>query len=263
MKRAFFLFTISFFVVNNPIFAVDDSNSNVYKNEFVGIKFSVPEQWYVAADTEIVDVFDNADKIMDIDDPSFDSIMDQMPGKVILVISERPLNSQSDSVNKNILFMVLNARTLESEISSGADYLRLATQGIKQLFDSKTGSITPKKLGNEDFYLIDIEYSLQGIDIYAAQLAKIHNDYLIVANLTTDSRESLDDLIQMIDDNLELTAVSDEVSSSAAADTFRDNSTMVADEVPTRSNFSRYLKIGGIVLIFFGISTAFQKNKKA
>ena len=80
----------------------------VYTNKFVGLTFSVPERWYIATDNETEGLIKDAERVMGLDDPSVKSLVAQMPGMMLVMVSERPFCSDVQSANSNIILVVIN-----------------------------------------------------------------------------------------------------------------------------------------------------------
>lgn len=234
---------------------------NVYSNKFVGLSFSVPASWYIATDEETKDLMPDASKVMGLDDMDAKQIMAQMPGLVLVMVSEHPYSSDDQSVNRNIIFTAVNARDIKNEIRSGEDYLGLVAKGIRESQPSSTVSdIIIQHLGGEEFHRMDISLPMQDMTAHLSQLARIHNDYILILNITAGSDNDLRQLVEIVDSNLQLSSVPEVVDSSPEGTSFRKKSTLnISGSTSRGSSVGNLIKNIGIILIILG-ALGFLKN---
>ena len=227
MKRSILVVLAVSLVTGGWGVANAQTKGNVYFNKFVGLSFSVPEGWYIATDNETKDLMPDAAKVMGLDDPGAKSVVAQMPGMVLLMVSERPFSSDVQSANRNIIFVAINAKEMKNEDSSGADYLGYVARGMKESQPSATVSnIDTQPLGGEEFHRLNLTFPIQGITIHMSQLARIHNDYIVILNMSADSGNGLTELVQIAVKNMRLSAVSQAVDSSPEGASFRKKSSL-------------------------------------
>jgi len=120
MKRSVLVVLAVLLVTVGWGIAKAQTKGNVYSNKFVGLTFSVPDGWYIATDKQTKGLMPDAARVMGLDDPVAKATVAQMPGKVLLLVSERPFSSDVQSV-RNIIFVAINAREMKTEVRSGAD----------------------------------------------------------------------------------------------------------------------------------------------
>src|SRR5262245_23829652 len=68
----------------------------VYSNRFVGLDFSIPIHWYVATDDKTRELIRDAQTVVSLDHPAAQRITSNLPGKVLLIVSENPLPLESN-----------------------------------------------------------------------------------------------------------------------------------------------------------------------
>lgn len=221
---------------------------SIYSNEFVGLTIPVPADWYVATDNEVKGLMPDAARVMGLDDPVVRSIVAQMPGKVLLVISERPFSTDDQAVSRNILIAAISARDMKDEISSGSDYLDHVARGMRDSQLTATVSdITTQRLGGEEFHRLPVTLVMQGTTVHMSQFARIHNDYLLILNMTAASEGGLQGLVEVAD-GMRLPSVSPTVDGSAEGEAFRKQAAL---KIP-QSSGNTLLKNAGLVLMILG-----------
>ena len=225
------------------------TKGNVYSNKFVGLSFSFPEGWYIATDNETKDLMPDAAIVMGLDDPVAKSVVAQMPGMVLLMVSERPFTTDVQSANRNIIFVAINAREMKNEVRSGADYLGHVARGMRESQANATVSdIITQRLGGDEFHRLNVRLPMQGITVHMSQLARIHNDYIVILNMSADSDNGLTELVEIAATNMQLSAVPQAVDSSPEGESFRKQSSIT----PPSSSGSNPLKTIGIILMVLG-----------
>lgn len=230
------------------------TKENVYSNKFVGLKFSVPEGWYIATDNETKELMPDAARVMGLDDPAAKAVVAQMPGIVLLMVSERPFTSDVQSANRNILFVAINAREMKDEVSSGSDYLGHVARGMRESQPSATVSnIITQRLGGEEFHRLNVTLPMQGITVHMSQLARIHNEYIVILNMSADSENGLTELVDIAANNIRLSAVPQSVDSSPEGASFRKKSSLkISGSSGSGSSGGNTLKNIGIILMILG-----------
>lgn len=236
------------------------TKQNVYSNKFVGLSFSVPDGWYVATDNETKDVMPDVARVTGLDDPSAKAVLAQLPGMVLLLVSERPFTSEVQSVSRNILFMATNARNITTEVRSGADYLDHVARGMREGQPNATVSdIVTQRLGGEEFYRLNVRLPIQGIAVHNVQLACIHNDYIVILNMAAESDNGLTELVRILDNNMRLASVSQAVDNSPEGSSFRKKSSLnISDSSGSSSSERNLLMYIGIILL---VLAAFRSMK--
>jgi hypothetical protein len=257
MTRSILAMLIVFLVTGGWEKANAQSKENVYSNKFIGLTFSVPEAWYVVTDDEVKRAMPDAKRVMGLDDPSVKAIVDQMPGMMLLVVSEHPFSSEIEGGNQNILIAAINFREMKGEISSAKEFLENSAKGVREAQPSAILSdILKQPLGGEDFYRFDVSFQLGGMTIHASQFARICNDYILIVNLTgdSDSEKGLNELVKIVDGSMKFHSVSEEVDRSSEGISFRKKSSVkIGGSSGGGSSSGETLRIGGGLLIAFGI----------
>ena len=231
-----------------------ETEGNVYSNKFVGLNFAVPEDWYIATDNETKEIMPDAARIMGLDAPAVKAVVAQMPGKVLLIVSERPFSSDVQSANRSISFVAMNARNIKNEVGSGGDFLALAAQGMRKTQPTAAISdIVTQRLGGEEFHRFNVSIPMQGITAHTCQLARIHNDYLLILTIAADRESNLTGLVQVVNNNMRLSSVFWAVDSSPEGQFFRQQSSInLSGSSGQRSSVGKFLKTFGTLLMIFG-----------
>ncbi len=248
MKRAMLILSVWFVGCMSGV-ATAETSGNVYSNRYVGLSFPVPTSWYVATDSETMLGMQDGARVMGLDNPATSATIAQMQGKVLLMVSERPFDSTVQAANRNTVIVAISVRDIKSEIGSGADYLRHVARGLRESQPSATVSdITMQTLGGEQFHRLTVALPMQGITAHMAQLARVHNDYLVVLNITADSESGLAGLIQLAD-SLRLSPVSSTVDKSVEGEAFRKQASL---QLP-KSSGNPFLKNAGLIVMVVGV----------
>lgn len=252
MKRSILVVVAVLLVTCGWGVANAQTRGNVYSNKFVGLSVSVPDGWYITTDNETKElIMRDGARVMGLDDPADKAVMAQMPGMVLLMVSERPFSSEVQSANRNIIFTAINARNMKNEVRSGADYLGHVAQGMRESQPNATVSdIVTQSLGGEEFHRWNVKLPIEGITAHVSQLARIHNDYIVILNMTADSGNGLAELVRIVDNNMRLASVSHAVDSSPEGASFRNKATL---DVSSSSGLGgNPLKTIGIILMVLG-----------
>jgi hypothetical protein len=263
LKILLFFFVLGFSTLAFGKAVSEDS----YNFKFIGLRFPAPAGWYVATDAEINQGMKEGAKLMGLDNPDAKAVVDQMPGKVLLMLTEHSLDSNSQNFNQNILVAAIDVRGARDEISTGAEYLRLVSQGVKKAQpNAEVSGVTNQWLGGEDFYKIEVTIPLEGINVYQWQLAKIRNDYLIVLNLSAENAGGME-MLRQITDRLSMSPVSNATDISPEGKSFRKQSSLnIASSSGGGKSGDNFLKKYGRILIIIGViwflSNLFGKRKK-
>lgn len=247
MKKA--MHVLIFLLVGNlSTFAIaGETSEGTYYNKFVGVRFPVPADWYLATDIEVMQGLKEGAEAIGLDSPGAKAVIAQMPGNVLLIISEHPLDGDFQGFNRNMGILAINVRGHEDEVSSGADYLRFVSQGIEESQpDAVISEIDTERLGGEEFYRLDVRLPIEGITTHQRQLARIANDYAVVINMAAEGSGGLEELTQQAD-RLHFSPVSQAVDSSAEGQSFRKQAT-----IELSSSSSNLLEDAGIILMVAG-----------
>lgn len=65
----------------------------------------MPEGWYIATDNETKELIPYAARIMGPDDPNAKSVVAQMSGMLLLIVSKQPFSSNVQSQNRNTIIL--------------------------------------------------------------------------------------------------------------------------------------------------------------
>jgi len=253
MKRSILVVVAVLLVAGVSGIADAETKGNIYTNKFVGLSFPVPEGWYIATDNETKELMPEAARVMGLDDPVARATVAQMPGKVLLMVSEAPLKSDVQTANRNIIFAVINAREIKKEVGSGAEYLRHVARGMSDKQPAAgVSDITTQHLGGVEFHRLNMSIPMQGMTVHMCQLARLHNDYILILNFSADTDASLAGLLQVAD-NLRLSAPSQALDTSKEGKLFRDATT-----IKVKKSGWNLLQLGGVILIGIGLFFVFR-----
>lgn len=249
MKRSLLVVVAILLVAGVLGIANAQTSGNVFFNKFVGLSFVVPEGWYVVTDNEIKELMPDAAKVMGFDDPAAKAIVAQMPGKMLIVVSKQSFEGD------NIIIVAINAREMKDEVGSGADYLAHVLRGMRESQPSAAVSeIITHRLGGEEFHRLNVSIPMQGITVHMCQLARIHNDYLVILNMSADSEIGVTGLVQVADNNMRLSAVPQAVDNSPEGQSFRKQSSLnVPGQSGGSSSGGNLLKNLGLILMVIGV----------
>jgi hypothetical protein len=225
-----------------------------YYNKFVGLSFSVPEDWYVATDKEAKEFIPDAARVMDLDDPIAKAVVAHMRGMVLLMVSEKPFSSDVQRANRNIILIAINNREVKNDIVSGADYLAHIARVMRNRRETiSVSDIITQSLGGEEFHRTNVSHSAQGITVHTSQLARLHNDYIVILNMSADSDDGLEELVQIADKNINLSSVPQVMDSSPEGQSFRKQTSFNPSGVSgVTSSGGNLLKKIGLMLMILG-----------
>ena len=225
------------------------SSQGSFFYQYVGLRFPAPTGWYLATDLEVAQGLQEGAQIMGLDSPEAQAVVEQMPGKVLLMLSEHPPDSDFEGFNRNILVAAIDVRGHEDELSTAPDFLAGVSQMMEEsLPDVVISEISIQRLGGEDFPKLEIQIPMEDITIHQWQLARIHNDYLIMLTVSAESSSGMEELSQLAD-GLRFSEVSQELDSSAEGQSFREQAAIV---LPGSSG-GTLLRTVGIILMVLGV----------
>ncbi len=224
------------------------SSQGSFFYQYVGLRFPAPTGWYLATDLEVAQGLQEGAQIMGLDSPEAQAVVEQMPGKVLLMLSEHSPDSDFEGFNRNIIAVAIDVRGHNDELASGADYLKGVSQMMEEsLLNTVISEISIQRLGGEDFHKLEVRIPMEDMTVQQWQLARIHNDYLVMLTLSAESSSGIEELSQLAD-GLRLSEVSQEVDSSAEGQSFRNQAAIV---LPPASG-GNLLRTGGIILMILG-----------
>jgi len=86
-----------------------------------------------------------------------------------------------------------------------------------------------------------------------SQLARIHNDYIVILNMSADSDNGLTELVEIAANNMRLSAVPKAVDSSPEGASFRKKSSLnISGSSGSSSSGGNLLKNLGTILMIIG-----------
>ena len=257
MKRTGITTVLAFLAVAGASeIATAEIEEYVYTNEFVGLSLPVPGGWYVASENATNELLPDAARIMGLDDPSAEAAVAQMSGMVLLMASERPLSSDVQDLNENLVLAAINVRPHRDEISSGGDYLSHVAEGLEEtLGDAAVSDIITQDLGGELFQRLDVSLQVEDVSVHMCQLARVHNDYLVILNLSAETEARLSRLVRVAD-NIQLRGVTEAVDSSPEGQLFREQASL---DLSGSSGGSLLRKLG-ILLMVIGVLSLIGKS---
>lgn len=222
--------------------------AGIYTNMFVGIRFLVPPGWHTASHKEIESLVRDGVNALGPGDSTVTAVGSQIPGKILLMLAEKPFTSDVQAPNPNIVLAVINSRDMKNEVRSGADYLRHVARGMSEAQPGAAVSeITTCTLGGLVFHRLDVGFPVQDTTVRICQMARVHNDYLVILNLSAYEEANLTDLLQVAD-GLHLSAVTQEVDNGTAGKSFRAASTL-----RVRQTGWNLLQLAGVLVIGLAI----------
>jgi hypothetical protein len=231
------------------------SESYTYSNPYVGLSFVIPVNWHVLSENDAIN-YRNSGKSLS---PSYS----EGSGLLLLATSENKEKAKHSEANRNINIFAFNARKSSKELTSGEEFLKSSEEEFRQSTPNISASpINDYKFGAEDFKRLYLTNN--NSKLYMVQLAKIHNDYLIVFTLSANSNEILNDLLKSCDKNLKLFSVSYEVDSSEEGIVLRKKATLVKQQSSFSLKSLTSTTQGKLVVIvlFFAIINGLFKGLK-
>ena len=133
-------------------------------------------------------------------------------------------------------------------------YLGHVARGMRESQPNATVSdIFTQSLGGKAFHRLNVRLPMQGITVHMSQLARIHNDYIVVLNMSADSDNGLTELVEIADKNMHLSSVSQAVDSSPEGVSFRKKSSLnISGSSGSSSSGGNLLRNIGIILMILG-----------
>ena len=124
-----------------------------FSYQYVGLRFPAPTGRYLATDSEVSQGLQEGAQIVGLDSPQIQAVVEQMPGKVLVWVSEQPPGSDFEGINRNILVAAIDVRGHRDEFASEADFLEAGSQVMKEsLPEAEISEISVQRLGGEDFH---------------------------------------------------------------------------------------------------------------
>lgn len=137
----------------NEKYAVGKWQENVYYSDWLQIKFSLPEGWYIATADQMSKIIDETSAVFNDEENEID--LSKADIIYEFIISEEPIDTEYNY--EYIIFMSQRLSSLQKSIKDEKDYLSyikediINTQGIETIFQ-----ITLKKeFAGKTFYYMD------------------------------------------------------------------------------------------------------------
>ncbi|WP_058486461.1 hypothetical protein [Defluviitalea phaphyphila] len=174
--------------------------NNKYSNDYFGFTMELPEDWHIATDEEKKALFNvGKEMLVENNEDLVENTDSSSEGIFHLVWTYKyPLNSVED-FNPNFLCTAENVGLIDSIIIDEKDYI----ESVKTVLEEtgvgyKCGDISTEKIGNKDFYVMEVSLDYQGITIYQKYYLKIVDKYVLSYLLSYSSEDEKNELTDIL-----------------------------------------------------------------
>lgn len=156
-----------------PGFSMGNTESNLYKNDFLGVSFKLPEGWYFYTDEQILELNNIVGEVID------DEAAKQLANATVVYDMYAARQDQGCSVNINMeklnLLQVATLdikQTLEAQIDTiRSAYENMGYTDVKIQYEKVT-------VDGKEFDALRLTAKIQGIDFYGVSFAFRKSNYL-------------------------------------------------------------------------------------
>lgn len=165
MKRiikitSFFLIVILVMILSgckntNESYKIGQWQENIFISEWLGLKFSLPEGWYIATSDQMSNIIDENSGAVFVEEQAAEIDYDKANIIYEFIISEDSIDSENQM--KHIIFMSEKLSSMQGNIKDEKDYLSeikkqlINTQGLEASF----GITRKKEIEGKTFYYAD------------------------------------------------------------------------------------------------------------
>ena len=167
--------------------------NNIFKSEYLGLNFLLPDGWHIASDSDIADVMGvsidimeqaaefDLSELMDISaiDAIYDMMASSLAGANVIITYER------------LVFPFTRISEIEY-IETAAEMM--AEMGVHVHFDNSE----PTRIGNYDWYSFSTSMVIEEMEILGRQFINIHDGFARIIIISyNDMTESVDEILHM------------------------------------------------------------------
>ena len=161
-------------------------DGDVYTNEFLGLRFTLPDGWFVPTDAEIAGIVGGAEVILE--DAGIYIDVSEDFDMFVTMMARNPAGS-----NVGITFQRIVGVFTELEMIELIAEHHEETDNVRVNLDSPG----PTRIGAHYWYSFDIEIDFVAVTTHGRQFITFLDGFAISINITCQSTEALDDIFAM------------------------------------------------------------------
>ncbi|WP_058486535.1 hypothetical protein [Defluviitalea phaphyphila] len=176
--------------------------NNKYSNDYFGFTMEFPEDWHIATDEEREALMAaTAEIVSKVDEDLAEDIDLASQETLYLALAYKyPPLEYTGGFNPNISCKANNLGLIDSVIiKTGKDYLEYSKEALEETdLGYKIGDISTEKIGDTDFYVLDVSLESPVITVYQKYYVKIIDKYALSYLLTYSSEEEKNELTDIL-----------------------------------------------------------------
>lgn len=185
------------------VVSMGEMNDGTYTNDYFGLTFSVPEDWTILSQEEMLEITKEGNKLIAGDDESKEEMLDLAKVKVLnLASAYKHELGYLDGYNPNIACIGENLSLAGLVIKTGEDYLN-ATKEVLEGTDLSIEfkDIVTETLGSKEFDVLQSEIDLGVIVVTQKMYATIIDGYALFFTISyadDEQKAELEDILDTI-----------------------------------------------------------------
>ena len=166
------------------------TEGNIYTNESIGLKFTKPDKWTFATESEIANIMNIAAEEFDIEE-----MLEQ--GKTATIVEFLAMDR---TTGNNVSMNFENLEKSNSTLISEKKYIEYSKEKMQEQFKShgyEFGEIKDAKLGNVNFKTFEATCKYNGVSMKQQMYIKKYGSYMAVITITVVNGASVSDVENM------------------------------------------------------------------
>ncbi len=170
-------------------------NNGIYTNDFFGISISIPTNWHVASEEELIQMIEEGNEMVAGDDEDLQKLIQESNLRTVFLLS-----TTSNDPLSNASFMVMAEKlSFLQGVRTGKDYLEILQQNLEELVAQIPyefpKEIYTEKIGNQTFHVLETTVDLVVAEFKQTYYTAVLNGYAL-AFISTTMDESEEDLLE-------------------------------------------------------------------
>ncbi len=171
-----------------PEFSMGKATSNTYKNDFLGLNCTLPEEWVFYTDKQILELNNVVGEVID------EKTASQLENANIIYDMYASIEAEGSSININLeKFSAVQMVTLDIKqvLEAQIDTIKSAYQNMG--YTDTQVTYQKVKVDGKEFDALKITAKIQGIDFYSVSFAFKKGNYLAnvaIGSLQTDKTDT-------------------------------------------------------------------------
>lgn len=163
-------------------------DGNVYTSEFLGLTFTKPENWEIASDEEMEELFGISMDMMEAD-------TDAAKQQVIfdMLVADPETNSNISFMFQNLSVIKGGKSITEEQFAKSIEEQSSALEGVTYV----AGELKTATFGEKDYKYMSSTITMQGVEMNQIAIIRKEGNYIFNATATTTGGETVEEILAM------------------------------------------------------------------